>query len=54
VAVPVLVGVFVGVAVNIGVEVNVGMASSPPPPQAGSRISSNKLSTVNTTDHRFM
>jgi hypothetical protein len=47
----VAVGVGLGVAVGGGVVVGVFSFSLP---QAGSRISSNKLKAVNTTKHRFM
>ncbi|HJX03543.1 MAG TPA: hypothetical protein VJ488_03175 [Dehalococcoidia bacterium] len=52
VALRVGVGIALVVAVAVGVALNVGVVSSPPPPQAGSTISSNKLKTVNETNHR--
>ena len=54
VAVGVSVDVGVGTSVTVVVGVGVGVLSSSPPPQAGSRMSSNKLKAVNTANHRFM
>jgi hypothetical protein len=60
---PADVGVVVGVAVATGVAVGAGVdvanvvavgVFSSSLPQAGSRISSNKLKAANTTKHRFM
>jgi hypothetical protein len=53
------VGVSVGTAVavvvgvRLGSEVGVEVSSSPPPPQAGSKISSNKLRTMKTANQRL-
>jgi hypothetical protein len=57
VGVVVTIGLTVGVVVSKGVDVDAGVGEgvfSSSLPQAGSRISSNKLKAVNTTKHRFM
>jgi len=58
VGVGVAVGVGPGVTVSVGITVAVGLGdgvfSSSPPPQADSKIGSNRPKTVNTINHRFM